>query len=258
MVWAQTANPSRIGTENPKTATAVGNETAPDPSYLKLREIEERVSRLKEKVFQAKARLVQLQEVVLHGNVAGAKLVLTHRNDMGGSFKLSRLQYFLDGAVIFNRNSADVPDLGKPEEQEVFTGPLEAGSHQLSVFIEYGGNGYGLFDYLEGYTFRVKAGQTFMAEEGHVIRMKVVGFEQGSFITEMKDRPAVRFEVDGSKDLRTEGAANGATPGDSASSSPGSPPPAGNNPASNSPQNAAPAADRPASGAGSASAPPPG
>ena len=90
------------------------SKSAPEKdSYnIKLRAIEERVNELKEKIFQSKARLIQLQEVVLQGSISGAKAVLIHRNDMGSSFRLSRAQYALDGTPIFNRFDMGTGDLG--------------------------------------------------------------------------------------------------------------------------------------------------
>jgi hypothetical protein len=162
---------------------------------VRLRGIEERVNDLKEKIFQSKARLIQLQEVVLHGAISGAKAVLVHRNEMGSSFVLSRVQYSLDGAPIFNRvdNNGDLDDL---EEIEVFNGSIAPGNHQISVYLEYQGHGYGVFSYLKGYTFKVKSSYTFTAEEGKATTVRVVGYEKGGFTAELKDRPDVRFAVE--------------------------------------------------------------
>jgi hypothetical protein len=179
-------------------------DAAAEQSYnLRLRNIEERVNDLKEKVFQSKARLIQLQEVVLHGAISGAKAVIVHKNEMGGSFRLSRLQYALDGAPIFNRvaNGNELQDLG---EIEVFNGSLAPGNHQLSLYLEYTGNGYGVFSYLKDYTFKVKSSQMLIAEEGKLTYVRVVGFEKGNITTELKDRPAVRYEIDTGKAIGEE------------------------------------------------------
>src|SRR5262249_51227388 len=157
----------------------------------KLRDIEERVNELKEKVFQSKARLIQLQEVVLHGAISGAKLVLIHKNEMGGTFRLARLQYALDGAPVYSR-AASGDELQAMKELEVFNGSVAPGNHQLSVYIEYQGNGYGVFSYLKDYTFKVKSSQMVVVEEGKLTTVHIVGFEKGNITTELKDRPAVR------------------------------------------------------------------
>ncbi len=189
---------------NTPAAPAAPQSTVDEPSYnLRLRNIEERVNDLKEKVFQSKARLIQLQEVVLHGAISGAKAVIVHKNEMGGTFRMSRLQYALDGAPIYNR-VATGEELEAAEEIEVFNGSIAPGNHQLSLYIEYTGSGYGVFSYLKGYTFKVKSSQMIAAEEGKLTFVRVVAFEKGNITTELKDRPAVRYEIDTGKSIGDE------------------------------------------------------
>lgn len=198
------AQPPAEGAETvqePEAAPGAGAEG--DESYnLKLRAIEERVNELKEKIFQSKARLIQLQEVVLHGTITGSKAVLVHRNEMGSSFKLWRVQYALDGAPIFNRVDSGGGELDDQEELEIFNGSIAPGNHQISVFLEYHGHGYGFFNYLKGYKFRIKSSYTFTAEEGKQTTIKIVGYEKGGITTELKDRPAVRYDLETTRELR--------------------------------------------------------
>lgn len=186
---------------------------APDPAgdserqfNVKLRGIEERVNELKEKIFQSKARLVQLQEVILRGGVSGAKASLTHRNEMGDSFRLRRVQYALDGAPIFNRVDSGAGELNEQEEIEIFNGSLAPGNHQLAVYLEYQGHGYGVFSYLKAYTFKIKSSYTFDAEEGKLTTVTIVGYEKGGITTELKDRPSVEYKVERTQTLRPEAA----------------------------------------------------
>ncbi len=202
LVVLTVALPSRA--QSPAPSPTPVPAAADEPSYnLRLRNIEERVNDLKEKVFQSKARLIQLQEVVLHGAISGAKAVIVHKNEMGGTFRLSRLQYALDGAPIYNR-VATGEELEAPDEIEVFNGSIAPGNHQLSLYLEYTGSGYGVFSYLKGYTFKVKSSQMVTAEEGKLTFVRVVGFEKGNITTELKDRPAVRYEIDTGKTIGEE------------------------------------------------------
>ena len=180
------------------------SESAPEKeSYnIKLRAIEERVNELKEKIFQSKARLIQLQEVVLQGSISGAKAVLIHRNDMGSSFRLSRAQYALDGTPIFNRFDMGTGDLGVQDEIELFSGSIAPGTHQISVYLEYKGHGYGVFSYLNGYNFKIKSSYTFSAEEGKATTVRIVGYEKGGITTQLADRPAVRYDIETTRFLR--------------------------------------------------------
>ncbi len=102
-------------------------------------------------------------------------------------------------------------DLEKREEFEIFNGRVVPGNHQVTVQMVYRGHGYGLFSYLEGYRFKVQSSYTFEAEPGKVAVIKVVGFEKGGLTAELKDRPAVRYDVKKEEEGR-RGAS--ATPGD--------------------------------------------
>ena len=67
----------------------------------KLRELEEKVVSLKEKVFRSKTRLLLLKERLLNDVIAEAKVVIFHENDMGSSFKPVQVLYHLDGEKIY-------------------------------------------------------------------------------------------------------------------------------------------------------------
>jgi hypothetical protein len=172
---------------------ALGAEEA---NELKVRTLEERVSDLKEKIFRTKARLMNLQEMVIGGDITtGSKAVLVHRNEMGSSFYLESVAYALDGAPIYTKVDVD-GDLEKRGEFEIFNGRVVPGNHQIAVQLTYRGHGYGLFSYLQGYKFKVQSSYTFSADPGKVNTIKVVGFEKGGITAELKDRPAIRYDVD--------------------------------------------------------------
>ena len=153
--------------------------TAEEQNDLKVRTLEERVSDLKEKIFRTKARLMNLQEMVIGGDITtGAKAVLVHRNEMGSSFYLESVTYALDGAPIYTKVDLD-GDLDKREEFEIFNGRIVPGNHQLAVQMVFRGHGFGLFSYLEGYRFKVQSSYTFNAEPGKAITVKVVGLREG-------------------------------------------------------------------------------
>ncbi len=182
---------------NPSAADAAKPVvTADEANELKARTLEERVSDLKEKIFRTKARLMNLQEMVIGGDVtSGSKAVLVHRNEMGSSFYLESVSYVLDGAPIYTKTDVD-GDLEKREEFEIFNGRVVPGNHQVAVMLVYRGHGYGLFSYLSGYKFKVQSSYTFTAEPGKVNTIKVVGFEKGGLTAELKDRPAVRYDLE--------------------------------------------------------------
>jgi hypothetical protein len=182
-------------------ATAPGAETAPDEGFdLKVKNLEESVNELKEKIFRSKARLLLLQETVLGGDItSGAKAVLVHRNEMGSTYVLEQASYALDGAPIFSRLDNE-GDLDKKQELEIFNGRIIPGNHTISVKLQYRGHGYGVFSYIEGYKFKVQSSYTFNADGGKVTQIRIVGYEKGNITTDLKDRPAVKYDVEVTKD----------------------------------------------------------
>jgi len=192
---AQPATPARtVGTTSPQSAD--------DLADLKVKTLEERVNELKEKIFRTKARLMNLQEMVIGGDVTtGARAVLYHRNEMGPEFVLESATYTLDGAPIYTKVDKE-GDLDKRHEFEIFNGRVVPGNHQVTVKLVYRGSGFGVFSYLEGYKFRVQSAYTFNAEPGKVTGVKVVGFEKGGITAEIQDRPAIRYDVDVKSDER--------------------------------------------------------
>jgi len=174
--------------------------TADEAFNARVKTLEEQVVDLKEKIFRTKARLLLLQETVLGGDLSsGARAVLFHRNEMGSSFVLESVAYALDGAPIFTKVDVN-GDLDKREEFEIFNGRIVPGQHQIAVRLVYRGHGYGIFSYLEGYKFKVQSSYTFNAEAAKVTTLKIVGFEKGGLTTDLKDRPAVRYDVEVAKD----------------------------------------------------------
>ena len=166
---------------------------------VRVRDLEERVNQLKMRIYQSKARLVRLQEAVMHGVVSGARARLVHRNEMGSTFRLQEAHYFLDGAPLKQMSNVD-GSLAGQKEIELFQGQIVPGNHQLSVNLVYAGNGFGIFSYLKGYRFKIRSSYTFSAEEGKFTEIKVVGFERGGITTDLRERPTVRYDVDVMKD----------------------------------------------------------
>ena len=178
-------------------AAAPAAPRAADPSAdPDAKALEERVTDLKEKIFRTKARLMNLQEIVIGGELAaGARATLVHRNEMGSSFSLESVSYALDGAPVYSKADAG-GDLRGRKEFEVFSGRVVPGSHQLAVQLVYRGRGQGPFSYLDGYRFKVQSAYNFNAEPGKVATVRVVGFERGGLTAQLQDRPAVRYDLD--------------------------------------------------------------
>lgn len=183
-VTAAAAPPPTVGSDAEKAAA--GTYT------VRLRDLEDRINRLKEQIFRSKARLSLLAETVLDRKIAGSKAVITFRNEMGGSFKLVKAVFLLDGGPVFNKTD-ESGSLAERDVINLFDGPVMPGEHTLSIVLQYRGHGYGIFSYLRGYQFKTKSSRTFTVNEGKVMKMEVVGYEKGSATTPLEERPDVRY-----------------------------------------------------------------
>ncbi len=161
---------------------------------VRLKALERNVNELKEQVFRTKARLNLLKETVLGVHIGASRGIIRHKNEMSGTFKLIKAVYALDGVQIFSRadDSGHLADMG---EFDIYNGAIQQGSHSLSVSLQYQGNGFGVFSYLKGYKFNVRASNTFVAAEGKATVVTVVGFEKGGITTNMEEKPDIQFRV---------------------------------------------------------------
>jgi hypothetical protein len=212
LVLLLTGLPSAAAADDDPGGTSLGADSEPaapaalepmpeEQFDLQVRGLEERVTELKERIFQTKARLLLLQETVIGGDLsAGARAILVHRNEMGATFVLESVTYILDGAPIFTRVDQD-GDLARQKEIEIFNGRIVPGTHQIGVRLVFRGSGYGVFSYLNDYRFRVQSSYTFNAEGGTVTRVDIVSFERGGITADLEDRPAVRYEEEVTREL---------------------------------------------------------
>lgn len=187
----QDASAEDPGSQNAFSADA-GTTMSGEQFQVRLRDLEQRINELKEEIFRSKARLSLLAESILNNVIGGARAVIQHENQMGALFRLVRAVYALDGAPILTRTD-DNGSLADQREFSVYNGQIAAGDHSLSVSLEYQGNGYGVFNYVKGYTFRQRNTQSFTISEGKAIQIRVVGYEQGGPTTPPDERPAIRY-----------------------------------------------------------------
>lgn len=194
--------PATDGADADAAATPAADAKTSDEAFrTRVKTLSARVDDLKEKVFQSKARLLLLQEAVLGGDISsGARAVIIHQNDMGGSFVLESISYALDGSPIFTKVDVD-QELASKKEFEVFNGRIVPGQHQLAVRLVYRGHGFGVFNYVDGYRFKVQNSFTVDMEPGKATTARVVAFERGDLTTDMKERPSVRLETQVTRDV---------------------------------------------------------
>src|SRR6187402_1748738 len=97
-----------------------------------MRRLEQKTQALKERAWQLKARVQMLKEQVLGGGV-GAQTVIAHANEMGSSFRLTKLIYTLDGTQVFVRTDETAESLYKTKSFDIFAGPISPGNHNVAI-----------------------------------------------------------------------------------------------------------------------------
>jgi hypothetical protein len=188
-------------------APGEGDEQKAGSYAVRLRDLEQKVNQLKEKIFRSKARLSLLAEKILAGPAgAGARAFITYTDKMGSSFKLVKAVFILDGVPVYNK--VDEKGFKKPKDVQLFDSSVVPGEHTLSVSLEYKGNGYGIFAYLSDYRFKVRSSHAFSVDEGKTKKVDVFVYERGNIATPLEERPAVKY-VEQAGDL---GAGVGAGP----------------------------------------------
>ncbi len=173
---------------------------APDPEQAaaeftrQLLTVEEQTNALKERVFRSKATLQLLKEIVVRGATTGARSVIWHVNDLSPSYQLQSISYYLDGQSIFTKSAAD-GDLDALDDVQIWDGTLPPGKHTVTVSAVLQGNGFGIFSYVDGYTFKVQSSYGFTAENGQVANLRVVLREQKGLGKSFVERPTVDYEL---------------------------------------------------------------
>jgi len=177
---------------------AEAEEEVPDDvsnDYLReLLTLEEEVNDLKESVFRSKATLQLLKEIVVEGSTTGSRVALWHVNDLGNSYNVVSVTYFLNGQPIFTRTDEN-GELDNSEEIKIWEGALPPGSHGITVNAVLRGNGFGVFSYVEDYTFNVRSSYTFNAEDNHLSTVRVLIDERSGIGRSFIERPQVEYEV---------------------------------------------------------------
>ena len=188
----------RLLARAPRTTPKNPTDEPPPPrdqaaNRVRLKELEQKVNSLKEKVFRSKKTLLEMKAAAQGRSLSGAQLVVEHTNEMGRAFKLVRAEYALDGARIFFKADKSGA-LAASRKLAVVSQALAPGEHTLGVHLVFRGHGYGIFPYFKGYKFDVRDSHTFNVTSGKRTTVRATAYEKGLF-TKFEDLPAIKFKV---------------------------------------------------------------
>jgi hypothetical protein len=178
-------------TEQPLDATG---EASSAEFNRRLLTTEEQVNGLKEQVFRAKATLQLLKEIVIQGSSSGARAVLWHKNELGPAFTIQSVNYYLDGQSIYSKTVLDESLSGK-DEFRLHDGPIPAGNHTIAVSMVLRGNGFGVFSYVDNYSFNVQSSYAFSAEDGKSCEVWIRVKERKGIGRSFVERPWVEYDL---------------------------------------------------------------
>ena len=124
----------------------------------------------------------------------GQNFVVVLHDQLGNGYELASATYHLDGRRIFHRaNERGWSDL--PDEVRVYRGYIHAGSHTLTMLLEYQPNDLGIFTYARGYKLRIKSGTDFETHPDEPTAVHAVITEQGGLSAHVDQRPEIRYYV---------------------------------------------------------------
>lgn len=194
---------AELSTATPAETSSVTAAASSTQAPLEVRDLDQRVNRLKDDVYRLKSRLALLAESVMEGALSGARAVVTFENKLSPSFRVTRVTVSLDARTVFDR-ADETGRLGEVPAFEVFNGNLDPGNHAIAIQLELAGQGYGVFAYMQGYRFKVRSSHDFESPDGKTLNLKVVAYEEGRATKPMRERPALRF-AERLSTLRAEG-----------------------------------------------------
>jgi hypothetical protein len=198
-VWTTAPAGATDGAVTPASAVedappaAAGPMTTPEFNRRLLTN-EEEVNRIKERVFRSKATLQLLQEVVLQGTSTGAHAVLWHESELGPSYTIESIHYFLDGQSIFSKAMVSSTDASQ-HEFKIHEGAIPAGNHLVTLSMVLRGNGFGVFSYVDRYTFNVQSSYAFSIDDGKSCQVWIRTKERKGVGRSFVERPMVEYEM---------------------------------------------------------------
>jgi hypothetical protein len=156
---------------------------------VRLQDVQTRTDEVKRELQRIHTTLAAISDRVFAEGTA-SKTDLALKNEMSDAYRLVKVSALLDGKPLYEKES---DTLSESRDLPLFTGALPAGDHVLSLALTFKGNGYGVFKYLEGYTFNVKSTHAFTVNGTGPLTIGVTAYERGDKTTPLDLRPSVEW-----------------------------------------------------------------
>lgn len=156
-----------------------------------IRTLNHEISVLKERVIEAKSRLLSYSQKVAQGFASGTQLYIRVANNLGRDFRIERLEFYLDGHQVFTREF-EISE--KVDELLAYKGSVLPGRHRIDVDAILRGDD-GILDFSFKARLRLESGEYFAANEGKVVELDLVLFDRGGLFKSIESRPGLKFEI---------------------------------------------------------------
>ncbi|RMF17178.1 MAG: hypothetical protein D6761_04815 [Candidatus Dadabacteria bacterium] len=181
---------SRAGVDT-RVRTPAANISLDARFQDQIRELNREIATLKERVIEAKSRLLSYSQKVAQGFASGTQLYLKVDSGLGKDFIIERLEFYLDGHQIYTREFEPGETV---DEILAYKGSVLPGRHRIDVEAILRGDD-GLLDFGHKARLRLESGEYFAANEGKVVELDLVLFDRGGLFKAIETRPGLKFEI---------------------------------------------------------------
>lgn len=181
------------GSQGAALPAAPADATATGEFLRELKSVEQQVHDLKERVFQSKATLQLLHELVVESATFDSAVTIWHEDGLSKAYVIESIQYYLDGKPIFGWKHEREDDV-LPAQVEIRDQEVEAGSHTLQVTMQVRGNGGGLFAYVKDYAVTVQSSYEFTVVSGKRTLLFARPTADGGVKKSYTERPTLQYE----------------------------------------------------------------
>ena len=116
--------------------------------------------------------------VVLESAEPDATVSIVQKNKVGDLFTLVSASYSFDNEPVYSQ--LDSPETFKEKETKIYSGEVPSGRHIVKADCVFKGNGYGLFTYMRGYTFKVSESYSVRVEKDSNVEVVALLEDKGA------------------------------------------------------------------------------
>lgn len=177
------------------SSSSTQQPTVPSKSqytYREIKALQEQLELIKERLVQYRARLLELKDQLALTKMAVISASLKYHDEVGGTFELLEVHFYLDGFEIYKASGAEVR---KAKEIQIYQGSLLPGEHLVSAELLYSGKGYGVFSYMKKNVYRVRSRYTFSVDEGEEVELNIVSLDKGSLMGSVGERLKLEYKL---------------------------------------------------------------